>query len=349
MNHPRKLLGMMAATVRMKPNWAIARPTPIKRLLWMVLGVILALWPLPAMANGGTALMWTGLLHLLIGNLIIGYIEAGFLSRLFHTPRLRSTEMLIIANYASAWAGAFLLVGRLDRYFDITIDNMRIWLGIAAILAFLLTLLVEYPFFWFLLRQRKQAIQTALKATLLIHGISYLLLFGWYSSNSYNLLTQVSPVPITQLQPSSEYTLHFLSADGTQAFQSDLTGSNIEVGDRATFDAFIPDQPIYYRSVPQPTESTDWEFYMSRFETFGRNRVTQTQLILMMHTPFIHWSNSHATHLPGDWLVFQLGQDQICLLHADSRRVALIARGKHPVVVGSDGSVIGQDVQESQD
>ena len=48
-------------------------------------------------------------------------------------------------------------------------------------------------------------------------------------------------------------------------------------------------------------------------------------------------------------LVFQLGQDQVCLLHADTRRVALIARGKHPVVVRRDGSDQSQDVQETQD
>ena len=60
-----------------------------------------------------------------------------------------------------------------------------------------------------------------------------------------------------------------------------------------------------------------------------------------METPFVYWPISHATHLAGDWLVFQLGQDQICLLHVDTRQMALIARGKDPVVVGSDGSVQG--------
>lgn len=344
MNDRRKLLGMMAATALMKPNWAIALPTPIKRLLWLVLGLTLALWPLPAMANGGTALMWTGFLHLFIGNLIIGYIEAGFLSRFFHTPRWKSTGMLILANYASAWAGAFLLVGRLSRYSAITIENVQLWLGIATILAFLLTLLIEYPFFWVLLRQRKQAIQTALKATLLIHGISYLLLFGWYSSSSRtSLLTEVSLVPAAQLQPSPDYTLHFLSADGTQAFRSDLTGTNPEVGDRTTFDALVNnvDQNPFF--LHQPTEEADWKFSLrwGGGNLSGQNQVTQDRLNIIMETPFVYWPISHATHLAGDWLVFQLGQDQICLLHVDTRQMALIARGKDPVVVGSDGSVQG--------
>jgi len=146
--------------------------------------------------------MWTATLHLFIGNLIIGYIEARLLSHFFHTVRWKSIGPLILANYASAWAGVILLMGYSPSYLDITIENVQPWLLILTILTFLLTLLIEYPFFWFLLRPRKQAIQTAVKATLLIHGISYLLLFGWYSSNSQtSLLTQVRLVPAAQLQP----------------------------------------------------------------------------------------------------------------------------------------------------
>jgi hypothetical protein len=330
------LLNSRAKRYAIKPMESVGS-IYLKRLLWVLLGVVLALYPLPALANAGTPLMWTGILHLFIGNLILGYVEAELLSRLFHVPRGRSLVVLILANYASAWAGAWLLVNRLSHYSGITIENVQFWLGIFVVLTFALTLLIEYPFFWILLRQRKQAILTALKATLLIHGISYLLLFGWYSFNSQtSLLTQLNRVSAAQLQPSRDYTLHYLSPNETQTFRSDLSGANPEPMNRKEFEALTAEpKSTSFGPVPKLTKTTDWDFYASVWAAggiSGFNSTTQARTRFALETPFAFWAISHATHLAGDLLVFQLGQDQICLLHPETHRIALIARGKHPVV-----------------
>jgi hypothetical protein len=39
------------------------------------------------------------------------------------------------------------------------------------------------------------------------------------------------------------------------------------------------------------------------------------------------------THLPDDYIVFQLGDDQICLFDISKRQIALSARGQDPIVV----------------
>lgn len=304
------------------------------------IGLFLALCPSPAWANGGSALLWTGLIHLVVGNLVIAYLEAGLLSWWFGTPRGRSLWVLLAANYASAWAGALLLANRLSQYPGLTIANVQVWLAIASLLAFLLTLVIEYPFFWLLLRQRKQPIQTAIKATLLIHGLSYLLLFGWYSANSQtSLISQTQVVPAAQLQPSPAYTLHYLSPDGAQALR--LTSGETEpvAIDRAAFDALSPEPWSRFGPVPKLTAHTDWDYYTHVFAAgglLGINRATQARQHFALETPFAVWAISHATHLPDDWLIFQLDRDQICLLHPASQRIALIARGKDPVVTLSD-------------
>ncbi|BAU44842.1 hypothetical protein [Leptolyngbya sp. O-77] len=311
---------------------------PIAAALRLLVGISLslALSPSPAWANGGSALLWTGLIHLVVGNLVIAYLEAGLLCWWFGTPRGRSLLLLLVANYASAWAGALLLANRLSQYSGLTIANVQVWLAIAALLAFLLTLVIEYPFFWLLLRQRKRPIQTALKATLLIHGLSYLLLFGWYSFNSQtSLISQTRVVPAAQLQPSPAYTLHYLSPDGAQALR--LTSGKTEpvAIDRAAFDALAAEPQPSFGPVPKLTTRTDWDYYTYVFAAgglIGRNRITQARQHFALETPFAVWPISHATHLPGDWLVFQLGRDQICLLHPASQRIALIARGKTPIV-----------------
>ncbi|WP_414527765.1 hypothetical protein [Nodularia chucula] len=55
-----------------------------------------------------------------------------------------------------------------------------------------------------------------------------------------------------------------------------------------------------------------------------------------MEIPFASWRVSHATHLEGDFVVFQLGNDQICILHPEQRKMALIVRGTQPVVVKAE-------------
>jgi uncharacterized protein YhhL (DUF1145 family) len=249
--------------------------------------------------------------------------------------------VLILANYTSAWAGMLLLGGRLSRQPDVTLENVQIWLGIFAILAFLLTLVIEYPCFWWLLRQRQRSWQTALKATLLIHGISYLLLFGWYSlSSQTSLLTQLSVVPAAQLQPSDSYTLYYLNPEGTQALRSDLTGANPVAIAQTDFEAVAPETPQVFGPVPRLAATTDWDYYTSVFAGggfSGINRTTRESVHFALETPFALWSISHATHLTGDLVVFQLGRDQICLLHPPTQRLALVARGKNPVVTHPHG------------
>ena len=300
------------------------------------LGISLALWPTPAWANGGSALLWTGLIHLVVGNAAIAYLEAGLLAWWFSAPRRRSALVLLGANYASAWAAALLLTGRLSQHSAITIETVRIWLAIAALLSLLLTLAIEYPFFWLLLRQKKRPRVTALKATVIVHSISYLLLFGWYSFNSHtSLISQTHVVPAAQLQPSPPFILSYLSPDGTQAWQLPPGKAAPLAIDRTTYDALVPEPQPSFGPVPKLTTASDWDYYTRVFSAAGltgHNRTTQARQHFALETPFAFWPISQATHLPGDWLVFQLGRDQICLLHPGTRRLALLARGQRPVV-----------------
>ena len=48
--------------------------------------------------------------------------------------------------------------------------------------------------------------------------------------------------------------------------------------------------------------------------------------------PFVRWHVSNATLLPGDKLIFQLGEHQICLLDLNRRTLARLAHGRGPVV-----------------
>jgi len=48
-----------------------------RRLLLFAVTLALMVFPRQAMANAGTPLMWAGMFHLAIGNLLIGALEDG--------------------------------------------------------------------------------------------------------------------------------------------------------------------------------------------------------------------------------------------------------------------------------
>ncbi|MGB3694427.1 MAG: hypothetical protein WBG70_18650 [Spirulinaceae cyanobacterium] len=341
----------------MKINWKFSAI--------LALGIVLL--PFPALANVGTPLIWARISHLLLGNAIIGSAEAFLLTKLFHTPKWPSVWLLYAANYLSAWVGAFLLTNRLSSIPSITIENAQIWLWICVPFAFAVTLLIEYPFFWFLLRKQERSITKAIKATLIIHGISYLLLFGWYSlSSQTSMLTQLEVVAAQEIQPQEEYELYFITPDGKQVIRSNLEGKNQKVvkdleaierdsklvvrqDEESRFDLLVDneviltnfaslagDRPQFYEEVTKLTENSDWEYRTIVWAAggiIGNNQKENSGFQFAIETPFAAWRVSNATHLEGDAVVFQLGDNQVCILQPQEKIIALIARGKEPVVV----------------
>ncbi len=65
----------------------------------------------------------------------------------------------------------------------------------------------------------------------------------------------------------------------------------------------------------------------------GENQKTGEKIYFSLETPFVAWAVRNATQLPGDYVVFQLGDDQICLLEAKTKKIALLCKGQGPVVV----------------
>ncbi len=318
----------------------------------------------PVLANAGTPLMWTAFQHLFLGNALIGLIESFVLSSWFKIPS--SVGVITAANYVSAWVGAILVVDRFSKIPNITLENAGIWLWIFVAITFWISIVVEYPFFWFALREQKQSAQKAIKATLVIHGLSYFLLLIWYAQSSQiSLLTQLDVVSAEQVQPTEEYVLYYLSPDGTQVVRSDLDGTNREIvkesinsrqyhklearqDDAGQFDLLTDSDiilsdfailaPTGYRefgAVSKLIETTNWNYETSVWAAGGirgYNKQEDLGFHWAIEIPFAVWRIFNGTHLEGDFVVFQLGKDQICILQPQEEKIALIARGKEPLV-----------------
>lgn len=86
-------------------------------------------------------------------------------------------------------------------------------------------------------------------------------------------------------------------------------------------------------------KNSQWEFW-SGFWPIEGLRGTQTntgeQVHFSFETPFGAWNVRNATLLPSDKVLFQMGQDQICIFDPTAKRVALVTKGRGPVAVMED-------------
>lgn len=101
--------------------------------------------PSTVLANMGTPLMWASMLHLSIGNAIIGVIEGLVIAKVFRVGYGRSVGLLVLANYFSAWVGVSIL-GTLSSHLQANLYNFKAILLALVLATYLFTLLAEWPF-----------------------------------------------------------------------------------------------------------------------------------------------------------------------------------------------------------
>lgn len=179
------------------------------------------------LANMGTPLMWMTILHLFIGNAVIALFEGLLLAQCFKVRRLSAFGFALLANYSSAWLGAWIFPNHFPGSADVNITNLHTWLWWGVILSFTVTLVVEAPFIWLTLRKRPHPIRSTVTGTLMVNAVSYpLLAFLFWSSSSTSMLTQLEITAPNAMDAPKDLRLYFLSPEGDQVLQSDLAGAN---------------------------------------------------------------------------------------------------------------------------
>ena len=233
--------------------------------------------------------MWTSTLHLVFGNAIIGVIEGILLGALFKTSKVKAVLVLIIANYTSAWVGGFAVTQTLPSLIDFTLCNIKFWFLVFVVTSFLLTLLLELPFVWGILRNQKCSLRKAFKATTLIHGVSYTVLFVLYwSASGTSIMTQLQVVSPNEIKLPTPFNLYYITPKGDDVLGMNLNTPNsikhvakiappyknspLYVRVRATsgYDLVIP-HPI--QTIKDPSEDL---LILENFSTQSINPLTDT-------------------------------------------------------------------------
>ncbi|MGZ3769408.1 MAG: hypothetical protein ACXVCP_03040 [Bdellovibrio sp.] len=207
----------------------------------------LLLIPSLAFADAGTPLLWLSMLHLVIGNAIIGVIEGRIVSKLFKINDLRSILLMIGANYISASAGAGCLwlldVVHIDGLQLFFFNHLKFSIGVILTILIVLTIFIESPFIYFLNVERPRKWKTALRTSLIVQAVSYVLISPLYFLAS---TATISPPWIIKKIYSARkingYVL-FLDEDGRSLQKVNLKnlgrGEQIEKWGKKVFNGYI--------------------------------------------------------------------------------------------------------------
>lgn len=360
----------------------------VRRLSQIAIAVVfvLILFSEKSYANAGTALMWLTAGHMFFGNAVIGIVEGLVIALTFKSGIIRSTLVMVLANYVSMIAGASA-VGLLEDWFStvISINNLLFSIIVLAVVLFALTILIEWPFCWWILKGRERRWFRAICAGVLVNVVSYAALVPLYTSVSgTSLITELDASDVAKMTPPVNVHIYYIDESERTVCRIRPDGSETQV---LTFlDETMSDpelalcmsagaQTIALRwlersekgnvrkwkvaadSIPGSytgfefcdslkwwrTEVSDlrgeitrtWEVKTGFWAISGLSAVNQStgeELRFALETPFLLWSFSNATVLPGDIIICELGK-QVVLIDLNTRRIGLVAFGKSPVVV----------------
>jgi hypothetical protein len=121
--------------------------------------------PQNAWANAGTPLMWAGMIHLVVGNAVIGVLEGLLLGWLFCLPGGKAIGAMIAANYASAWLGGLYIRGAMVEALPMDLTNGWFWFWFMVVATYGLTLLLEWPFIAWGLRGTQNWLKRSIQAS----------------------------------------------------------------------------------------------------------------------------------------------------------------------------------------
>ncbi|MBI3920734.1 MAG: hypothetical protein HY318_04885 [Armatimonadetes bacterium] len=246
----------------------MARPFRDSRLHISV-PLMLVLWSLfdqqSAWANGGTALFTASMFHLLYGNALLGIIEAWVVGMLFRLPFRGSVGTLIAANYFSAFFGVELVqhLSLSDSFTTFLLKrDVFFWLPrlmcVLVVLAFLITVVLEWPFFYWVLRRQEKTVGRSLLASVVAQSLSYSLLTPlYYSASQFGFLRDFAVERSLSFAERKDCAIYYVSPLDGNVHRRQLDGSAHLVVGRT----HMPKGELFLR---RSDSGQDWDLWMRK-------------------------------------------------------------------------------------
>jgi hypothetical protein len=283
--------------------------------------------------------MW----HMLLGNALIGVLEGLLIARFWKLAWSKPVGVMIAANYFSAWSAMLLHAMLLYRYVH-RIPLQRLELAHTGLLvgAFVLTLVLEWPFVLAILRKQERCVVQSIKACIGVNVVSYGLIVGLFSLfSTTSFLTATQLVDAKVFPWKSSFEVYFLD-EGDAPTALSLPGSARHPVTALQWEtvkaraAEYPDRPSRRVRDLRPSGEQDWKFrdaiMWPEEGLSGRRRSTGEVRRLAIATPLVQRFPGRVTILPGDQIVLQLGYE-ICALDWSTAKIAVLVEGREPIVM----------------
>lgn len=200
-----------------------------------VMPLIALLIPSVVLANAGTPLMWTGLLRLFPVNCLIGVGEGLVIWLIFRTGFFRTIGILLLANYASWIAGEAALLPFLVKAGKVFLGEQPLyhvwefmWYVLGA--AFGLSTLLEGPFCFWALKQKRYRIAKTVVAVIVVNLASYAYLAYFYLSFSgTTVLTKLTQNPTLSYAASPKAWVYYISTTRHELHRIRINGSESQL------------------------------------------------------------------------------------------------------------------------
>jgi hypothetical protein len=221
------------------------------RAVVTAVAITLSLVPAVARADAGTPLMWLGVFHLFIGNALIGVGEGLLIAFIFRARKLRAIAMMVVANYFSMLVGIFL-IGLVASRFEASIMGEEgfyraVWaLWLMGIGSWVLSVILEWPFCVWILREKPNRARKAILASLIAQTASYAVLVPLYlSAGSVDLYTKVKLDRSLEFARDVHATVYFINPKDGAICRICANGSGL----KKILDAGLtkPDTRLFFR------------------------------------------------------------------------------------------------------
>lgn len=184
------------------------------------------------------------MIHFVILDLVVGILEGLCLGFLFKLPKWKTMGWMVLANYASSWIGGPFLQKIIST--DIEPSQVGRYIITIIIAAYLLTLLLEFPFVYLACKSKLSRWKISIWGSLIIQTVSYSLLvaFWYYPLCSMSILKSVNWVNTTEFVKNTNAVMYYIDSTGKNVHRMNLDGKNDELlfsSDEAVIDELFFD------------------------------------------------------------------------------------------------------------
>ena len=246
--------------------------------------------------------MWAGMLHLVIGNALIGVGEGALLAWLFSVPKGKSVAVMILANYASAWLGGLFIRGAIVDALPMDLTNGWSWFWVMVVVTYCMTLALEWPFIAWCFRGTQNWFRQSVRASLVVQSASYLLLFGWYwIASGTSLYTRMNIVAPADLSLPESVLVYFIAPADGNVYSRQLTSTR----EKKVFELHSTNRDDRLFVRPSTMDTNYWDL-VARIDTKDREGRLVDVLTNMPVEAVPDWRSSHTDppQYEGTWFSF---------------------------------------------